>query len=192
MNWYEKLNKYFPIEEMKSKEHLETLLEEKGDVYIKDESADHVLLYVEDKQFIFIDYLYVFEHTRGRGVGKGLLRKLKEKQKTILLEVEPATAEDEDTKKRLRFYKREGFSHATSISYKRRSLATGEINELGILYWVPQESQELDEKEVFRYMKKTYERIHTYKDEEFYGEQYQPAKEVLNFTDSGTEDMLNK
>ncbi len=37
MNWYEKLNKYFPIEEMKSKEHMETLLKEKGDVYHKDE-----------------------------------------------------------------------------------------------------------------------------------------------------------
>ncbi|MCY7602794.1 GNAT family N-acetyltransferase, partial [Bacillus altitudinis] len=29
MNWYEKLSEYFPIEEMKSKEHMEALLKER-------------------------------------------------------------------------------------------------------------------------------------------------------------------
>lgn len=47
MSWYEKLNEYFPIEEMKSKEHFEILLDEKGNVYHKDESEDHVLMYAE-------------------------------------------------------------------------------------------------------------------------------------------------
>ncbi|HWL25676.1 MAG TPA: GNAT family N-acetyltransferase, partial [Ureibacillus sp.] len=31
MHWYEKLNQYFPIEEMKSRDHMETLLEERSD-----------------------------------------------------------------------------------------------------------------------------------------------------------------
>ena len=29
MSWYEKLNGYFPVEEMKSKQHIEVLLDEK-------------------------------------------------------------------------------------------------------------------------------------------------------------------
>ncbi|MBM7707616.1 hypothetical protein JOD03_002563 [Chryseomicrobium aureum] len=29
MNWYEKLNQYFPVEEMKSKEHMDALLNKK-------------------------------------------------------------------------------------------------------------------------------------------------------------------
>ena len=29
MSWYDKLNEYFPIEEMKSKKHIDILLEEK-------------------------------------------------------------------------------------------------------------------------------------------------------------------
>ncbi|HIG74835.1 MAG TPA: GNAT family N-acetyltransferase, partial [Bacteroidetes bacterium] len=30
MHWYDALNLYFPVEEMKSREHIETLLEERG------------------------------------------------------------------------------------------------------------------------------------------------------------------
>lgn len=37
MNWYEKLSEYFPIEEMKSKAHMEALLKERSDIYHKDE-----------------------------------------------------------------------------------------------------------------------------------------------------------
>ena len=32
MHWYEKLNQYFPVEEMKSKEHMETLLKDRPDI----------------------------------------------------------------------------------------------------------------------------------------------------------------
>ena len=35
MNWYEKLNQYFPIVEMKSKEHMEALLKERSNIIIK-------------------------------------------------------------------------------------------------------------------------------------------------------------
>jgi hypothetical protein len=34
---------------------------------------------------------------------------------------------------------------------------------------------------IFEAMKKTYDMIHTYKDEHFYGESYQPVDEVLTF-----------
>ncbi|GAA3314044.1 hypothetical protein GCM10020331_005640 [Ectobacillus funiculus] len=40
------------------------------------------------------------------------------------------------------FYKREGFEHAMSIGYRRRSLATKEVNTMEILYWAPNKASE--------------------------------------------------
>lgn len=178
MHWYEKLNEYFPIEEMKSKEHMETLLKERGDIYHKDEGPHHVMIYVELDYFIFVDYLLVSKHARGQRLGHKLLKKLKEKGKPIILEVEPINYEDSDTEKRLHFYKREGFKHAQSIGYRRRSIATQEINQLEILYWAPHdESEEV----IYEAIKETYDKIHTYKDRQFYGQSYQPVDEVLTF-----------
>lgn len=176
MNWYEKLNQYFPIEEMKSKEHMELLLDEKSDIYHKDEGNHHVLMYVELPDFVFIDYLFVSKDARGQGLGHKLIEKLKAKGKPIILEVEPVDYEDTDTEKRLRFYTREGFEHASSIGYRRRSLATNEVNEMEILFWSPTEESE---ETIYENMKKTYNEIHTYKDSELYGKSYQPASEVL-------------
>ncbi len=187
MHWYEKLNQYFPVEEMKSQEHLESLLKERGDIYHKDEGQYHVLMYVELNDFIFIDYLFVSKDARGQGLGHKLLEKLKKKNKAIILEVEPVDYEDTDSEKRLKFYKREGFEHAVSIGYARRSLATNQINEMEILYWAPNnESEDL----IFESMKKTYELIHTYKDEKFYGASYQPVEEVLKKDEDREEDVL--
>lgn len=178
MNWYEKLNKYFPIEEMKSQEHMEHLLKEKGDVYYKDEGPYHVLMYAEFNTFIFIDYVYVSSEARGQGLGHKLIEKLKKKQKPIILEVEPIDYKDTDSEKRLRFYEREGFIHAESIGYNRRSLATNEENQMEILYWAPDDESE---ESIYEQMKKMYEDIHTYKDEKFYGKSYQPVDEVLTY-----------
>jgi GNAT superfamily N-acetyltransferase len=178
MHWYEKLNQYFPIEEMKSKEHMETLLKEKSSIYHKDEGKYHVLMFAEFDQFIFIDYLYVSGEARGQGLGHQLLEKLKQKEKPIILEVEPINYKDSDTEKRLRFYKREGFEHASKIGYERRSLATNEVNSMEILYWSPGHE---NEEAIFEGMKKAYKLIHTYKDIDFYGESYEPVEEVLSF-----------
>ena len=181
MHWYEKLNQYFPIEEMKSREHMETLLKERSDIYHKDEGQHHVLMYVELDNFVFIDYLFVSKESRGQGLGHKLLHKLKAKGKPIILEVEPVDYEDTDTEKRLRFYKREGFEHAQSIGYSRRSLATNEINTMEILYWSPEnESEEM----IYEAMRKTYKMIHTYRDEHFYGKSYQPVDEVLTYEEN--------
>lgn len=180
MNWYEKLNQYFPIEEMKSQKHMELLLKEKGDIYYKDEGPNHVLMYVEMDDFIFIDYLFVSKAARGQGLGKKILNKLKNKQKSIILEVEPIDYEDTDSEKRQKFYEREGFHPAKSIGYRRRSLATKEINELEILYWSPKEN---DEEAIYEKLKQTYKTIHTYKDRQLYGEAYQNVDEVLSYND---------
>ncbi|TCP29745.1 acetyltransferase (GNAT) family protein [Scopulibacillus darangshiensis] len=187
MNWYEKLNEYFPIEEMKSKEHMELLLKDKAEMYHKDESPDHVLMYVETKDFIFVDYIYVAAKTRGKGTGHKLMEKLKAKGKPIILEVEPINYDDTDTEKRLHFYKREGFEHAVSIGYKRRSLATNEVNEMEILYWSPTNESE---ESIMEKVKKTYEEIHTYKDVELYGKSYLDVDEVLTIEADKTDNIL--
>lgn len=178
MNWYEKLSKYFPIEEMKSKEHMDMLLKEKGDVYYKDESPNHVLMFAEFDSFIFIDYVWVSTETRGQGTGHKIIEKLKEKGKPIILEVEPVDYDDTDTEKRLHFYQREGFTHAQAIGYTRRSLATNEETPMEILYWSPNDDSE---DVIYEKMKHMYDNIHTYKDEEVYGKAYQPVEEVLSY-----------
>ncbi|MEA1851667.1 GNAT family N-acetyltransferase [Cytobacillus sp. OWB-43] len=189
MHWYEKLNQYFPVEEMKSKEHMETLLKERPDIYHKDEGPMHVLMYVELETFVFIDYLFVSKDSRGQGLGHKLIDQLKEKGKPIILEVEPVDYEDTDTEKRLKFYKREGFEHAQSIGYRRRSLATNEVNPMEILFWAPNnETEEM----IFDAMIKTYELIHTYKDTQFYGASYQPVDEVLTFSENDNNNDLLK
>lgn len=180
MDWYEKLNEYFPVDEMKSKQHMEMLLEEKEDIYYKDESVKHLLMYAEFDAFIFIDYLWVSAETRGQGIGHKLMDELKEKKKPIILEVEPVNYDDSDTEKRLRFYQREEFQHARSIGYNRRSLATNEETPLEILYWSPGNQSE---EEIYEQMKKIYGEIHTYKDKELYGESYQPVDEVLIYNE---------
>ncbi|SDQ88743.1 GNAT family N-acetyltransferase [Virgibacillus salinus] len=187
MNWYQKLNKYFPIEEMKSKEHMDMLLKEKGDVYYKDESPEHVLMYAEFNSFLFIDYVWVSSNSRGKGTGHKLIEKLKEKDKPIILEVEPVDYDDTDTAKRLHFYKREGFTHAQSIGYNRRSLATNEDTPMEILFWSPSDDSE---EEIYEKMKKMYEDIHTYKDEEIYGRAYQPVDEVLSYDEDRESDNI--
>ncbi|WP_090774584.1 GNAT family N-acetyltransferase [Shouchella lonarensis] len=161
---------------MKSEEHMKLLLKEKGDIYHKDESPKHVLMYVETEDFVFVDYLFVSREARGEGMGKNLLMKLKRKGKPIILEVEPIDYKDTDTKKRQRFYNREGFKHAKSIGYRRRSLATNKVTELEILYWTPDDE---DEHSIYEKMCHTYEMIHTYKDEHLYGESYEEVDEVL-------------
>lgn len=187
MNWYEKLNEYFPVEEMKSKQHMDILLDEKGDVYNKDEGPYHVLMYAEFETFVFIDYLWVSAKSRGQGLGHQLIQKLKNLNKPIILEVEPVDYEDSDSEKRLRFYKREEFSHAQSIGYNRKSLATNENTQLEILYWTPnKESENI----IFKQMKKMYESIHTYKDKEIYGKAYQSVEEVLSYDKNRNADNL--
>ena len=177
MTWYDKLKEYFPLEEMKSKEHFEALLNNKDKNYFLDEGKNHILLYAEREEFIFIDYLYVIGNVRGNGIGKKLLDDLKLKGKSIFLEVEPANETEEDTERRLRFYKREGFEHASSVHYKKTSPVTEEEVELEILYWSPDPA--IMDHEVLNGMQDVYRELHTYKDMELYGRSFEPTEQAL-------------
>lgn len=176
MSWYDKLNAYFPVEEMKSRRHMEALLADKPEHYRKDEGPHHVLMYVEFEDFVFVDYVYVAPAARGRGIGRRLMERLKAKGKPIILEVEPLDYEDSDTVKRLRFYAREGFRPAERIDYRPESLATGRLHPLEILSWAP---EGVDDEVVYEAMRRIYDDIHTYRDAEIYGEAYRPVEEVL-------------
>lgn len=59
---------------------MKLLLKEKGDIYHKDESNKHVLMYVETEDFVFVDYLFVSGSARGEGLGKKLIEQLKKKE----------------------------------------------------------------------------------------------------------------
>lgn len=58
-------------------------------------------------EFVFLEHFTTCQEIRGKGFGKKALDLLKEKNKTILLEIEPP--DDEITKRRYGFYKRNNF-----------------------------------------------------------------------------------
>lgn len=176
MDWFYRLNEYFPVEEMKAKEQIEALLKDKPDHYYKDESDLHIMMYAEYAEFVFVDFLWVSEKARGKGIGKKRIEQLKNKQKTIILEVEPVDENNEDTEKRLRFYFREGFKVSEAISYQFQALVSHTETELDIMYW---DEQEQTDKQLLDYMTTIYEEIHSYKQEEIYGYGPKPVEEVL-------------
>ncbi|MDV2582149.1 GNAT family N-acetyltransferase [Alkalibacillus haloalkaliphilus] len=187
MNWYETLKEYFPEEELKTKQHLDTLLAEK-DYYYLDCSEQHVLLYAEFPNFIFVDYMYVRGTKRHRGIGKQLIHKLKKKGKTIILEAEPQDPNDPDTSKRLRFYSREAFHKADCIQYTKHSLITGEKVNLDILYW--DSSGEENEVSIYMKMIQMYEEVHTFKEFELYNDFHPKAHDAIHFAKTGR-DLLS-
>ena len=176
MDWFQRLNGYFPVEEMKAEEQLKALLKDKPNHYHKDESDLHIMMYAEDADFVFVDFLWVSENARGKGIGKKLIQQLKNKQKTIILEVEPVDERDEDTEKRLRFYFREVFKVSDRISYQFQALVSHTEIELDIMYW---DEQEKTNEQLLDYMITIYEEIHSYKQKEIYGFDPKLTSDVL-------------
>jgi predicted GNAT superfamily acetyltransferase len=176
MDWYEKLNDYFPEHEMKDKQQLEDLISQK-EVYHKEESSDHIVLYAEFTSFIFIDYLLVTSNERGKGIGSKILLDFKQKGKLILLEAEPKSPKDQDTAKRLAFYMKNGFKKADQIEYMRED-EQGKTHRMNILYWSPSEhSQEI----IMDKMKKACQEIHNFHSRKYYGRLLADPKQALNW-----------
>lgn len=182
MDWFERLNNYFPEDEMKAKQQMDLLLKEKGDHYHKDESDVHILMYAEFEHFVFIDFLWVSEKARGQGIGKKLIQNLKHKGKTILLEVEPLDEDNQDTEKRLRFYTREGFKLAPNIGYVFQAFIAKAETPLSIMYW---DSHEKTDNEIYQHMRTVYETIHTYRTYEIYGVNPKQVSDVIWIKNEG-------
>ena len=175
-DWYERLKEYFPEREMKSKQHFETLLQEKSERYQVMEGNDYVVVYFEQLDYIFIDYIIVSGNTRGKGIGGKVLNQFKEKGKAIILEVEPITLEDPDSEKRIRFYEKHGFFKMESIGYERIHHVSKELNKMDIYCWA---NAEPCADWVLEKMSEIYTDVHAYKTQELYGVQPQAAAEVL-------------
>jgi GNAT superfamily N-acetyltransferase len=177
MGWYQKLNRYFPEEEMKKKEQMEALLKENSH-YKKEESDQYIILYGEYDEFIFVDYILVDKRARGQGIGKAILEDLKNKQKTIVLEVEPIDKDDPDTVKRERFYQDNNFHKATDIDYYRDvGETTPELNQMELYYWSPRGN--IGEKAIHDYMIKVYEDIHHFHYDEYFDRETPEPEELV-------------
>lgn len=175
--WYKKLTEYFPAREMKTEEHMQKLFTEKEGSYKREEGPEHILVYLERDDSIFIDYILVSGKYRGNGMGSTLIKRLKKKGKPIILEVEPITPTDPDTKKRILFYEKNHFKKAGSITYQRRHAVTNELNEMDIFYWSPSRKSEAW---VFEKMIEIYEQVHAYRADDLYGKPAQAVTEVLS------------
>ncbi|OYD07083.1 GNAT family N-acetyltransferase [Paludifilum halophilum] len=164
MDWYQRLNEYFPEKEMKKHGQLRDLINEQ-DHYHKEESEDHLILYGEFPSFLFVDYLLVSPHSRGTGVGSRVIDELKKKKKPILLEVEPIDPKDPDTAKRIHFYEKHGFTQAEQVRYQRKT-EDGDTFEMLIYYWTP---NKITPKQVLKNMAKACDEIHNYRSMRHYG-----------------------
>ncbi|XEC95133.1 GNAT family N-acetyltransferase [Paenibacillus tarimensis] len=176
MQWYEKLNDYFPEHEMKNRGQLKALLETYP-YYHKEETSEYIVLYAEFPTFIFIDYLLVTSRERGKGIGSKVLDRFKQKEKMILLEAEPVDASDEDTGKRMKFYLKNGFKKADRIRYTRED-AQGETFEMNILYWPPFEE---DQTVIMEKMRKACSEIHNFHSQRYYGRTLADPDESLEW-----------
>ena len=175
-DWYSRLTEYFPEKEMKSKKHFELLFQEKQGIYQLLEGQDHVVVYFEQSDFLFIDFILVTGSNRGKGRGSVILNELKQKEKAIILEVEPATPKDPDSEKRIKFYEKNGFLKMPTIGYERTHVVTKELNKMDIFCWSP---LNITEYWVYDRIKHTYVEVHAFKTKELYGSIPQPVSEVL-------------
>jgi predicted GNAT superfamily acetyltransferase len=177
MGWYQKLNRYFPEEEMKKKEQMDALIKENPH-YKKEESDQYLILYGEYDEFIFVDYILVDKRARGQGIGKTVLEELKRKQKSIVLEVEPIDKDDPDTVKRERFYQANGFHKAADIEYYRDVGETApDLNQMELYYWTPRNN--ISEKDIHGYMIKVYDDIHHFNYEEYFDREIPVPEELV-------------
>ncbi|WP_379969216.1 GNAT family N-acetyltransferase [Ectobacillus sp. sgz5001026] len=175
-NWFTRLTEFFPEKEMKSQKHFEILLQEKEGMYQLEESQDHVLVYYEQSDYIFIDYILVNGECRGKGIGSIVLNQLKSKGKAIILEVEPINPLDPGSEKRIRFYENNNFLKMNTIQYERIHTVTNEKNMMDVFCWAPVHKTE---QWVYDRMKSIYNDVHAFKIRELYGCNPQPVSDVL-------------
>ncbi|MGR6898767.1 GNAT family N-acetyltransferase [Rummeliibacillus sp. TYF-LIM-RU47] len=176
-NWYTALKDYFPESELKSKEHFDKLLADKGEFYKVEEGPNFVLVYFEKEDFVFVDFILVYSGGRSKGTGSKVLNHLKQKKKPIILEVEPVSADSPDTRKRVRFYEKSGFRRMNDVEYTRIHPVTKEVIDLDLFYWSPTIKSP---RWAIDTMETVYKEIHSYHSEEIYGAPPQAVEDILS------------
>jgi GNAT superfamily N-acetyltransferase len=176
MDWYKSLAQYFPREEFRVPGHFRWLMEHRPDIYRVYAEQSHVLLAMEYPELFFIDYLYVYPGYRGKGVGTEVMRWLKSHGKAVVLEAEPVDPTDPDSVGRRRFYDREGFRTATSLSFRLPSLLTDTFTDLDVLFWAP---WPVSDGRLFAWMEQYYQDLYAGIDPAIYGKSYPPVEQAL-------------
>lgn len=100
----------FPFEERRDYSEQQRVLKKTDyhfDLIMVDDNFVGVMLYWETDSFVFLEHFATLPELRCKGRGKDALNLLKEKNKIILLEIEPPI--DDITKRRYGFYSRNGF-----------------------------------------------------------------------------------
>lgn len=100
----------FPHEERRSEEEHKRVMRKPDyhfDLIMNDSDFIGVMLYWENDEFVYLEHFTTLPAVRGNGYGAKALNLLKQKNKTILLEIEPPV--DELTERRYAFYCRNGF-----------------------------------------------------------------------------------
>lgn len=173
--YYERLNEYFPEQELKHPGQLEDLVKRQA-VYHKLESPDYLILYAEFADFLFVDYLLVNQATRGQGIGSKVMKRLQSADKPIILEVEPADMTVPDTVLRRKFYSRHGFQDATGVTYRRTDDEDVPF-EMDILYFAPDD--ELSDADVLDMMARVCKHVHNFRAGNYYDRMPADPNQVL-------------
>ena len=100
----------FPSEERREPaEHCRVLKKADYHMDLLVEGADFlgIVLYWETADFVHLEHFSTLPRLRGQGLGAKALELLKTREKTIILEIEPP--QDELTRRRYGFYRRNGF-----------------------------------------------------------------------------------
>lgn len=100
----------FPKEERRDIEEQNRVLKNESyffDLILDGDTFCGIALYWEFRELIFLEHFAIMPKMRCMGLGSKVLDLLKEKNKTVMLEIEPPV--DELTERRYGFYKRCGF-----------------------------------------------------------------------------------
>lgn len=176
MDWYDRLSDYFPDQELKARGQIRDLLTHHA-AYHKQETDDYLLLYADFPDFIFIDYLLVSPKTRGRGVGGQVIEHLKSYGKRLIAELEPINPKRPATEKRVHFYEKHGFQHASHIAYTRYD-EDEKPNSMDVFYWSP---TPIPEKTALKDMFRVCEELHNFRALKYYGREVANPDEVLEW-----------
>lgn len=110
---YNDMQQQFPPEELKSCKHLQCLLGKNYKLYQGLENTNEIgyFFLFEDKDFILLDYLAIYQKFHSKGYGSKILQSLKKlypNKKGCFLEVEKPDNSNINTFRRIKFYEKQG------------------------------------------------------------------------------------